>query len=219
MPDRRTQIAEAGVRILASQGVRALTHRAIDSELGLPAGSTSYYARSRRDLIGLIVDLLAGRTEREIIAPRLPTTITPAVVADLLVAAMDAASEHSDEQRARLLLLLEFHGDPDLRDRLTTRPAVHGAYVATASAVLELLDVANPDTHARDLVGLLDSLSMQRVHQTAGLDERGVLTAYLDGLPRVESEPSRPGISPAAAARGLLSRFRGPRSPHGEAPA
>lgn len=219
MPDRRTQIAEAGVRVLASRGVRALTHRAIDEELGLPTGSTSYYARSRRELISLIVDLLADRTEGEIIASRLPETITPAVVAELLVAAMDAASERPEDLRARLLLLLECHGDPEFRDRLVTRPAVRSAFIATATAMLELLDVSNPDTHARDLVGLLDSLSMQRVHHTAEVDERAVLTAYLAGLPRVEAEPSRAGISPAAAARGLLSRFRGPRSTAGEAPA
>ncbi len=219
MPDRRTQIAEAGVRILASQGVRALTHRAIDSELGLPTGSTSYYARSRRDLLGLIVDLLAERTEGEIIPPRLPDTITPSVVADLLVAAMDADAEHPEAQRARRLLLLECHDDPELRARLSARPAVRSAFIATASSVLDLLDVTDPDTHARDLVGLLDSLAMQRVYRTAVLDEHRVLTAYLGGLPRVESEVSRPGINPAAAARGLLSRFRGPRPTGSGAPA
>jgi DNA-binding transcriptional regulator YbjK len=62
MADRRAQIAEAGIAILASRGVRALTHLAIDRELGLPDGSTSYYARTRRDLIAVIVDRLATRT-------------------------------------------------------------------------------------------------------------------------------------------------------------
>lgn len=54
-PDRRSEIAEAGIRVIAKLGVRALTHRAIDAELALPTGSTSYYARTRHDLVTLIV--------------------------------------------------------------------------------------------------------------------------------------------------------------------
>ena len=60
MTDRREQIAAAGLTLLATRGIRALTHRAIDEELGLPAGSTSYYARTKRDLVNLIVQRLAG---------------------------------------------------------------------------------------------------------------------------------------------------------------
>lgn len=205
MPERRIQIAEAGARVLASRGVRALTHRAVDDELGLPTGSTSYYARTRRELIDLIVVYLAQRTRGELIPPRLPETLTPAVIADLLVAALDDTAQRADEQRARLLLLLEYHHDPDLRGGLVHRPE---PFVATASAVLELLDVADPDGSGRDLVGLLDALLMQRIVHTAELDEREVLTAYLEGLPRADAGAARPGINPAATARDWLSRIR-----------
>lgn len=208
MSDRRTQIAEAGVRIVASRGVRSLTHRAIDTEIGLPDGSTSYYARSRRELLSLIVHHLADRTEAELIAPRLPATITPAVVADLLVDELDATAQRSDDHRARLLLWLECHSDPELRAVLATRPESVRAYAQTASAVLELLEVANPDAQAPNLVGLLDSLRLQRVAGTARIDDRAVVTAYLVGLPKAESQPSRSAANPAATARGLLSRIR-----------
>lgn len=211
MSDRRTQIAEAGVRILASRGARALTHRAIDDELGLATGSTSYYARTRRDLIDLVVGHLTGRTEGELIPPRLPEVLNPAVVADLLVDALEASARPLSEHRARLLLLLEYHDDPGIRAALLTPPEVARAFRATASAVLELLEVERPETHAGNLVGLLDALSVQRVLGTADVDEREVLTAYLTGLRRNEAEPNRPGINPAATARNLLSRIRRPR--------
>lgn len=211
MPDRRTQIAEAGVRLVASRGVRALTHRAIDDELGLPTGSTSYYARSRRELLSLIVAHLSERTEGEIIGSRLPATITPAVLADLLADELDTIGEHPQEHRARLLLWLELHGDPELQAVLATRPESRRAFGITAASVLELLGVAHPEVHAPDLVGLLDALALQRVARTADLDEREVLTAYLSGLPRIDAETGRAPLNPAAAARGLLSRIRGPR--------
>jgi DNA-binding transcriptional regulator YbjK len=49
--DRRTRIAEAAIDVLARQGARGLTHRAVDASLGLPAGSTSYYFSTRSALL------------------------------------------------------------------------------------------------------------------------------------------------------------------------
>lgn len=211
MPDRRTQIAEAGVRLVASQGVRALTHRAIDAELGLAAGSTSYYARTRRELLTLIVARVAERTEGELITSRLPADITPVVIADLLAAELDRIAQRPDDHRARLLLWLELDSDPELRDVLATGPEARRAFRLTAASVLELLDIANPEAHAGELVGLLDTLALQRVVRTSELDERAVLTAYLTGLPRVQTDAGRQAANPAAAARGLFSRIRGGR--------
>lgn len=208
MPDRRTQIAQAGVRIISSQGVRSLTHRAVDAELGLPAGSTSYYARTRRELIGLIAAQVAQRTQGELIGPRLPATVTPAVLADELVEALAASARASAEQRVRLLLLLEYPDDPELQAVLATSPETRRAFLTTATAVLELLEVEAPDDHAADLVALLEALLVQRVLGAPGVDERRLIAAYLQGLPRVETEPERAGINPAATARNLLSRIR-----------
>ena len=210
MADRRTQIAEAGVRVPSSRGARALTHRAIDEELGLATGSTSYYARSRRELVNLIVGYLAGRTEGELIAPRLPEVITPASIAGLLVDELDATTQHADEYRARLLLLLEYHDDAEVQAALTTSPEVQRAFIATASSVLELLEVAEPAKQARGLIGLLDGLRARRIAGGLAVDEREILTAYLAGLPRVEAGAGRPAANPAAAARGLLNRIRRP---------
>ena len=41
---RREHIGDAGVRLIARDGVHALTHLQVDTEAGLPRGSTSYYA-------------------------------------------------------------------------------------------------------------------------------------------------------------------------------
>lgn len=49
--DRKTLIADTAIQILSSTGSRGLTHRAVDAAAGLPAGSTSFYCRTRFDLI------------------------------------------------------------------------------------------------------------------------------------------------------------------------
>src|SRR5690349_22073388 len=51
MSDRRTEILDAALRVLAEQGMRGLTHRAVDAAAGIAPGSTSYYFRSRSALI------------------------------------------------------------------------------------------------------------------------------------------------------------------------
>lgn len=48
---RRDQLADAGITVLAREGSRGLTHRAVDRESGLPTGTASNYFRSRAELV------------------------------------------------------------------------------------------------------------------------------------------------------------------------
>lgn len=48
---RRDEILTAAVRVLAEEGMRGLTHRAVDARAGLPQGSTSNVFRTRRSLL------------------------------------------------------------------------------------------------------------------------------------------------------------------------
>ena len=59
MSDRRTEILDGALRVLAEQGMRGLTHRAVDQAAGIPPGSTSYYFRTRSALVeGCVARLL-----------------------------------------------------------------------------------------------------------------------------------------------------------------
>ncbi|MCM9077741.1 MULTISPECIES: TetR/AcrR family transcriptional regulator [Streptomyces] len=57
--DRRTLIADTAIDLVAAAGLRGLTHRAVDGAAGLPAGSTSYYFRTRTALIAACYQRLA----------------------------------------------------------------------------------------------------------------------------------------------------------------
>src|SRR4051794_30664127 len=52
-PDRLVLIGDTAIRLLVERGMRGLTHRAVDESAGIPAGSTSYYARTRAALLEL----------------------------------------------------------------------------------------------------------------------------------------------------------------------
>lgn len=61
-------MADAGLRLIAREGLRGLTHRAVDGEAGLPLGSTSYYFRTRDDLVAACVRRLVEIDLAEIAA-------------------------------------------------------------------------------------------------------------------------------------------------------
>ena len=179
---RREQIADAGIRILASRGVRAFTHLAIDRELGLPDGSTSYYTRTRRDLITLVVERLAARTTDDLAKRAAAEELTPQAVASMVVAGLDDTMRRADDHRARLVLLLECRDAPELQAALATRPAVRDSFIARAAAMLQRLGIDQPEQHAQDLAALVDGMLMQRIIRTAPANEEAIISAYLQGL-------------------------------------
>ncbi|MCF6376955.1 TetR family transcriptional regulator [Nocardioides KLBMP 9356] len=65
---RRRAILEAATTVLARQGNRGLTHRAVDREAGLAEGSSSAYYRTREALLGALGDLVADRLAADVAA-------------------------------------------------------------------------------------------------------------------------------------------------------
>lgn len=60
-PDRRNAIADAGLNVIATEGARGLTHRAVDRAAEVPAGTTSNYFRTRDALLAGLVDRVYTR--------------------------------------------------------------------------------------------------------------------------------------------------------------
>jgi DNA-binding transcriptional regulator YbjK len=58
MDARRQLIADAALEVIAADGIRGLTHLAVDRQAELSKGSTSYYCRKRIDLLRLALQRL-----------------------------------------------------------------------------------------------------------------------------------------------------------------
>lgn len=50
-PERRQALLDAAIEVLAKEGARGLTFRAVDKEAGVPAGTASNYFTNRDDLL------------------------------------------------------------------------------------------------------------------------------------------------------------------------
>lgn len=181
--DRRGLIAAAAVELVAEGGSHALTHRRIDRRLGLPEGTTSNYARTRRDLIRIVIDRVAEIANlREGTDPP-PTTVEEAV--GQLVPAFEATVARGTDTRARMALSIATLHDPELHELLTTSSPVRAKLLDEAHAMLVALGVSHPDQRAVDFIGLMNGLLYDRL---VGNGVRGVpvdathlLTAWLTG--------------------------------------
>jgi AcrR family transcriptional regulator len=187
--DRRESIADAAIAIVAREGLRSLTHRAVDRELDLPPGSTSYYARTRRQLIETMVHRLANRTVADLrpAAARPAGPVTVEEAAKGLAAMVDRLAVRADDHRARYALIVDLVNDPELHARITSASPIRAGTLAAATDRLDRLGVPDPERHAPALVALVDGLLFDRV-AGSGLDPDSrpdaetVLRAYLRGL-------------------------------------
>ncbi len=59
--ERRSALADAGIRVLAEEGARGLTHRAVDAAAGTPRGTASNYFPTRDDLVSALVGRIGER--------------------------------------------------------------------------------------------------------------------------------------------------------------
>ncbi|AWF99632.1 TetR/AcrR family transcriptional regulator [Clavibacter michiganensis] len=114
---RRDDLADAGVRLVARSGIRSLTHRAVDVEAGVPAGSTTYYARSRRELTALVVARITQQLEEDLRDLAVPAVLDDAAAVDAALAMLGRLAARADAQAVRLALLSELRDDRDLRAR------------------------------------------------------------------------------------------------------
>ncbi|MBX9243700.1 TetR family transcriptional regulator [Actinotalea ferrariae] len=160
--DRRRQIAGAALEVLAAEGARGLTHRAVDRTAGLPAGSTSYYYRSRAALLEACLADLVRQDEAEIaaLAPLLRVGDEAALAAALTDVLLRWATTERTRQLGRYELFLEALRRPDLARSLHDG----GAAIRTAlGGVLADLGAPDPHVRARWLVAAVDGVLFERI--------------------------------------------------------
>ncbi|MFF3618982.1 TetR/AcrR family transcriptional regulator [Streptomyces sp. NPDC002467] len=123
--DRRTLLADAALDVLADEGIRGLTHRAVDRRAGLPPGTTSAYFRTRAALLtGLVTRLVRlDQAELETTALRLPPLRTAEEMVDgmALLVRQRLTGEGRRRSLARYACAVESVRDPELREILVPR--------------------------------------------------------------------------------------------------
>ncbi|MBA9006278.1 TetR/AcrR family transcriptional regulator [Thermomonospora cellulosilytica] len=178
-PDRRRRLADAAISTLAREGMRGLTHRAVDRAAGVPEGSTSYYFRTRQALLRAAVERLAELdTVEELPEPAGRPDV--AAIADAAAGLVELwATTARDRMLARYELALEANRRPELRAVYDT---VGARYRRLAAGMLTALGATDPQRQAVLLVACLDGLLFDRLAGAGGAPGRAETAAVLRGL-------------------------------------
>ncbi|GAA1301619.1 TetR/AcrR family transcriptional regulator [Saccharothrix xinjiangensis] len=194
MTDRIAALADAAIHLVATRGMRGLTHRAVDAQAGVPTGSTSAYFRTRKALVEGVVRRLAELDAEEVEAAGLAAPRDPEQLAEGAARILDRWMSAARERTlARYACLLEATHHPELRDVLK-----HGEVSrAQAKAVLTAWGAPEPERQSRELVAFLDGLLFDR------LVGAGALHAPEPGTPESRAELE---VAVRSALRAVLGR-------------
>ncbi|WP_202918662.1 TetR/AcrR family transcriptional regulator [Saccharothrix deserti] len=193
MTERMAALADAAIHLVATKGMRGLTHRAVDAQAGVPTGSTSAYFRTRKALVEGVVQRLAELENAEVVEAGMTTgPLDPDRLAEGAAHVLDQWMTTGRERTlARYACLLEATHHPELRGILA-----HGERPrAQARAVLEALGAEDPERQSRELVAFTDGLLFDR------LVGAGALGAPTPGTPESRAELAQ---AVRAALRGVL---------------
>lgn len=179
MSTRAELVADAAVTVLARDGLRGLTHRAVDAEAGLPSGSTSNCFRSRAALLEAVVARLEELDLATLTSGPRPDPTSMSAMAAYLAGNVKAMTSrrHARATRARLALLLDE----------TARPAMeagHRRFLAMLVDALEDGGHPDPEPTARAVADLLEGALVHAVSARSRRVDVGELAAAVERLLR-----------------------------------
>ncbi|MGA8791184.1 MAG: TetR family transcriptional regulator [Paenarthrobacter sp.] len=162
MPDRRTELADAALAVVAAKGLKGLTHRAVDAQAGVAVGTTSNYFRNRAALVSAAVDRVEERDTLLLQQGGWETPTSVAALAEQLTGAlMGLALENADLTRARFAFAL---------DRPEVVAAGHERMLAGLVHILGFLNVPDARTRAESVADYGDGLAMHLLTARKGQD-------------------------------------------------
>ncbi|MEU4573410.1 TetR/AcrR family transcriptional regulator [Nonomuraea sp. ATR24] len=122
-PERRLALIDAAIEVLAREGARGLTFRAVDAEAGVPVGTASNYFPTRDDLFTQVGGRIYERLlpDAATVARAQEGVQDQARYAALMHELVDRISAFNTGYLALLELRLESTRRPELRAVLTER--------------------------------------------------------------------------------------------------
>jgi DNA-binding transcriptional regulator YbjK len=185
---RRAELLDAAIHLIGAHGLDAVTHRAVAAEAGVPAASTSYYFRSKDELIDEALRTLATR-EIERLRQRRAALGTAAADLEATTEALSAWIEEQVEAEGRVAMLAQYQ----LQLEAARRPAAREILAAWKDGTDDLAETAMRALGAADvrtagilLVCAIDGLRLRLMasgHEPLrGPELRAVVRALLAGL-------------------------------------
>ena len=167
--DRRTALLDAALQVIGTRGLREATHRAVETEAGVPHGSVTYYFGNREGLLAAAVGRMRELDESRVAA--MAQALVMAFATSGLDAVLDAVAEGGvamvqeteTVQRARYEMLLAGARDETIGPLIQECTRV---FRELAKPVVIAAGSTDPEGDARIIMDMLDGLFFH--HLTTG---------------------------------------------------
>ena len=196
--NRRADLLDAAIDLVAGVGLRGLTHRAVDAASNLPEGSTSAYFRTRAALLTAVVVRLGERIGADVDgladeAARHPGDAAHAIEHTLEL--LDCWLSDPAPLAARLELSLESTRRPELSEAMTNWRTTFEALVAR---ILTDVGLGRASERATLIVACLDGILLHALTEAPA-------TAPAGATASVSAAAWRAGASDGPAAGGAAA--------------
>jgi DNA-binding transcriptional regulator YbjK len=172
---KKRRALDAAIELVGTEGVRALTHRRVDAQAGLPDGSTSNYFRTRSALIRGVVDHMVS-----VELPELTEQAPPRSAQDLADTMVELFEFFTGPNRvmtsARLALIVEATHDEELRTALA-RGRVR--FETVIRAQFAAIGCATPDLATQLMAVCFEGLFLHSVGGHAQIDARELINTVV----------------------------------------
>jgi AcrR family transcriptional regulator len=195
-------LLDAAIEVLGERGIRALTHRAVDAEAGVAAGSTANYFPTREGLLEAVVERVSVMERARF--DEIAAEVCPATPAELGRAMAGWVREATGARRAltlsRYAVLVEAGHNAKIRHQLAETGSRVNAWFSTWLRL-----IGSGDT-GHDIHVLGNYITGLMLHQLAipdpGFDPADKITALLESLVQPAGAPGgnsahRDGTEPA----------------------
>lgn len=167
---RRRELLEATLRVIGRGGLAGVDHRAVAAEAGVPLGSTTYYFKSKSDMVGQAFAHVAEQEALRLAEQR--RSLEDAESADVPERLTDIVMDAVSIDRILLLAQYELYLESARRDDL--RAAAErwdSAYAELFELALSKAGSPDPDGRGRLLCAALDGLVLQHMALDGEPDE------------------------------------------------
>lgn len=190
--ERRGQILEATIRLIATRGLGTVTHRAVAREAGVPLAATTYYFESKSELV---TEALRTLAESEVAQLRERIAELEERIASEPLAAISILAEvlMPRDRNAEQAWLAQFEIYLEAARNESLRPVVASwreAFVTLAESSLRAAGCPEPERRAPLLVAGVNGILLDRLRgigddpERTMLERAGELFTLLTGAPQ-----------------------------------
>jgi DNA-binding transcriptional regulator YbjK len=181
---RRPLLADAAIAVLARDGGRGLTHRAVDREAHVPEGTTKNYHPTRQSLLEAVAARMADthRAALDRLRETTPASATPTQLRMLYPALIRRAV---DGDHTQTLAMFELYLEAVRRPAI--RAALGEMVAANARAIAELHRITGVRSSVAD-AGLLDATLLGVLVSQLALSEETLADIGLDDVDAIGTQ-------------------------------